>query len=99
MDERTKLLVGLAAATAANCIPCFEYLFCEAKASQLTRKEIQEAVDLAGQVKNGAHIALKNSMNDIMGLEEQYDMVCCEQLESSLSGRSQRDANGILEDL
>ena len=86
MDERTKLLVGLAAATAANCIPCFEYLFCEAEASQLTREEIQQAVNLASKVKNGAHIALKNSMNDIMGLEEQYDMPCSGQLKSSLSG-------------
>ncbi len=86
MDEKTKLLVALAAATAANCVSCFEYLFCEAEASQLTREEVQEAVDLASQVKNGAHIALKNSMNDIMGLEEQYDMPCSGQVKSSLSG-------------
>ena len=76
MDERTKLLVGLAAATAANCVPCFEYLFCEAKASEVTRKEIQEGVDRASKVMKGAHLALKNSMNDIMGLEEQHDMGC-----------------------
>ena len=25
MDEKTKLLVCLGAATAANCIPCFEF--------------------------------------------------------------------------
>ena len=86
MDERTKLLVSLAAAVAANCVPCFEYLFCEAEAAQLTREEIQRAVDLASQVKNGAHIALKNSMNDIMGLEEQYDMPCSGHLKSSDSG-------------
>jgi hypothetical protein len=71
MDERTKLLVSLAAATAANCIPCFEYLFCEAEAADLEMEEIQLAVDIASKVKNGAHIALKNSMYDIMGLEEQ----------------------------
>jgi alkylhydroperoxidase/carboxymuconolactone decarboxylase family protein YurZ len=86
MDERTKLLVSLAAATAANCIPCFEYLFCEAEAAKLTREEIQTAVDLASKVKNGAHIALKNSMNDIMGLEEQHNMDCSEQSKSSLCG-------------
>ena len=84
MDERTKLLVSLAAATAANCIPCFEYLFCEAEAAELTREEIQTAVDLASKVKNGAHIALKNSMNDIMGLEEQYNMPCGPRSKNSL---------------
>ena len=73
MDDRTKLLVSLAAAVAANCIPCFEYLFCEAQAAELTREEIQAAVDLASQVKNGAHIALKNTMNDLMGLDEECD--------------------------
>jgi len=86
MDERTKLLVSLAAATAANCIPCFEYLFCEAEAAEVPREEIQAAVDLASKVKNGAHIALKNSMNDIMGLEEQYNMPCSEQSKSSRCG-------------
>ena len=86
MDERTKLLVSLAAAAAANCIPCFEYLFREAEAAQLTREEIQQALDLASQVKNGAHIALKNSMNDIMGLQVQYDMPCSEQSKSLCCG-------------
>ena len=86
MDEKTKMLVGLAAATAANCIPCFEYLFCEAEAAELTREEIQDAVDFASQVKNGAHIALKNTMNELMGLEEQCDMPCGEQTRSSCSG-------------
>ena len=76
MDERTKLLVNLAAATAANCIPCFEHLFCEAEAADLTGEEIQKAVDLATQVKNGAHLALKNTMNDLMGLQEQHDLPC-----------------------
>ncbi len=86
MDERTKLLVGLAAATAANCIRCFEYLFCEAEAVELTGEEIQAAVDLASKVKNGAHIALKNKMNDLMGVEEEHDMLCGEQSKSSRSG-------------
>ena len=86
MDDRTELLVSLAAAVAANCIPCFEYLFCEAEAVELTGEEIQAAVDLARQVKNGAHIALKNTMNDLMGLEEEHDMLCGEQSKSSRSG-------------
>jgi len=27
MDEKSKLLICLGAATAANCIPCFEHYF------------------------------------------------------------------------
>jgi hypothetical protein len=86
MEERTKLLICLGAATAANCIPCFEYFFCEAEAAKLTREEIQEAVDLASQIKQGAHLTLKNSINDIMGLEEQYDLPCHGPSASSCSG-------------
>lgn len=83
MEERTKLLVALGAATAANCIPCFEHLYFEAGGAGLTRVEIQEVVDLASKVKQGAHMALKNSINDMMELEEQYDLPCNGQAKST----------------
>ena len=83
MEERTKLLVALGAATAANCIPCFEHLFYEARAAKLTQEEILDVVDLATKVKQGAHIALKNSINEITGIEEQYDLPCSGQTKSS----------------
>jgi len=79
MEEKTKLLIALGAATAANCIPCFEHLYYQAGAAGLTSEEIQQVVDLASKVKNGAHIALKNSINDMMGLKEQYDLPCSSQ--------------------
>lgn len=83
MEERTKLLVALGAATAANCIPCFEYLYCEAGVAGLTQEEIQEVVALATKVKHGAHVALKNSIHDIMGLEAKYDLPCSSQANGS----------------
>lgn len=83
MEERTKLLVALGAATAANCIPCFEHLYNEAGVAGVTSEEIQQVVDLASKVKNGAHIALKNSINDMMGLKEQYDLPCSAQSDCS----------------
>ncbi len=83
MEERTKLLVALAAATAANCIPCFEHLYFEAGVAGVTSEEIQQVVDLASKVKNGAHIALKNSINDMMGIEEKYDLPCSAQASGS----------------
>ena len=79
MEERTKLLVALGAATAANCIPCFEHLYYEAGVAGLTSDEINQVVDLASKVKNGAHIALKNSINDVMGIEEKCDLPCSAQ--------------------
>jgi alkylhydroperoxidase/carboxymuconolactone decarboxylase family protein YurZ len=83
MEERTKLLVALGAATAANCIPCFEHLYYQAGVAGLTSEEIQQVVELASKVKNGAHIALKNSINDMMGLKEQYDLPCSAQSDCS----------------
>ena len=86
MDEKSKLLICLGAATAANCIPCFEHYFGKAKAGGLKNEEIQEAVDLASQVKKGAHLAIKNRINDAMGQEKEFDLPCDRQAKSSCCG-------------
>jgi alkylhydroperoxidase/carboxymuconolactone decarboxylase family protein YurZ len=83
MDDKTKVLICLGAATAANCIPCFEYYFGKAEAVGLKTDEIQEAVDLASQVKKGAHMALKNSIGNIMDREKEYSLPCDRQTDSS----------------
>jgi hypothetical protein len=49
----------------------------------LTSEEIQQVVDLASKVKSGAHIALKNSIHNIMGSEEKYDLPCSAQSDCS----------------
>ena len=87
MDEKTKVLICLGAATAANCIPCFEYYFGKAGAVGLKTDEIQEAVDLASQVKKGAHMALKNSIGNIMGREKEYSLPCDRQTDNSCCSR------------
>lgn len=76
MDERTKVLICLGAANAANCIPCFEHYFEKAKTVGLTLEQIQEAVDVASQVKKGAHLAIKNKINDAMGQGKEYNLPC-----------------------
>lgn len=86
MDERTKVLICLGAANAANCIPCFEHYFGKAKAVGLTPEEIQEAVNLASQVKKGAHVAIKNRINDVMGREKEDDLPCDRKTNSSCCG-------------
>jgi alkylhydroperoxidase/carboxymuconolactone decarboxylase family protein YurZ len=83
MDEKTKVLICMGAATAANCIPCFEYYFGKAEALGLKTEEIEEAVDLGSQVKKGAHMALKNSFRSIMGQGKEYSLPCDRQAGSS----------------
>jgi alkylhydroperoxidase/carboxymuconolactone decarboxylase family protein YurZ len=88
MDESTKVMICLSAATAANCTPCFEHYFGKAKAVGLKIDEIQEAVDLASQVKKGAYITLKNSIDNIIGQEKANSSSCdCDkQAEKSCCG-------------
>ncbi len=78
MNEREKILISLGAATAANCIPYFEHLYYQAQSIKLNHEEIHEAVDIAIKVKNGAHIAIKSSIIDIMSEEhEKADSETC----------------------
>jgi alkylhydroperoxidase/carboxymuconolactone decarboxylase family protein YurZ len=86
MDERTRVLVCIGAATAANCIPCFEYYFGKAEVAGLKTDEIEEAVDLASQVKKGAHMAFKNSVREKMGREKEYSLPCSRQTDRSCCG-------------
>ena len=83
MDERTKVLICLGTANAANCIPCFEHYLGKAKTVGLTSEEIQEAVDLASQVKKGAHMAIKNCIDSLMGEEKEYALTCDRQASKS----------------
>ncbi len=69
MDEKTKLLVCLGAATAANCIPCFEHYHEKAQAAGLNAADIQEVVEIAYQIKNNINMLMKNSVRSIMGPE------------------------------
>jgi len=62
MDEKTRLLICLGAATAANCIPCFEHFFYESRSRGLAPDEIREALDRTDKVNRGAHMAVKNSI-------------------------------------
>ncbi len=67
MDEKTELLISLGAATAANCVPCFEYYFKKASAVGLTSEEIEKTVEIGNKVKTGASIAMRRSIRDLTG--------------------------------
>lgn len=67
MDEKTTLLISLAASTAANCIPCFEHYYDKAQSSGLAPEEIAEAVEIAYQIKSNVNMLLKSRVRKIMG--------------------------------
>jgi AhpD family alkylhydroperoxidase len=67
MDDRTRTLISLGAATAANCVPCFEHYFRQADIVGLSSEEIQEAADIARQVKKGADNNIRNRISELTG--------------------------------
>jgi AhpD family alkylhydroperoxidase len=69
MDERTKILISLGASAAANCIPCFEHHHGKALKAGLTSGEIKEAVEVAVQVKNGAHLTTRRFIDQTLERE------------------------------
>ncbi len=73
MDDKTELLISLGAATAANCVPCFDYYFKKATAAGLRPNEITKAVEIGNKVKTGASIAMKKSIRDITGCDSEGD--------------------------
>ncbi len=87
MEEKINILICIGAATAANCILCFEHFFGKAQEAGLTDEEMQEAVDLARQVKKGAHMASGNSISNVMNREKEYSMPCEKSNDRSCCGR------------
>lgn len=86
MEEKTKILVCLAASTATNCQPCFAHYHQKAEEVGLTEAEIKEAVNLAGQVKKGAHMAITNHIQTLMAQEKKYDLPCDREVRNTCCG-------------
>jgi alkylhydroperoxidase/carboxymuconolactone decarboxylase family protein YurZ len=86
LEDKIENLIAIGAATAANCIPCFEHLYEKAINSGITSAEIKRASDIAGLVKKGAHIALTNSINELIGIEETHNLPCDQTANRSCCG-------------
>ncbi|MEJ2727956.1 MAG: carboxymuconolactone decarboxylase family protein [Deltaproteobacteria bacterium] len=86
LEDKIESLIAIGAATAANCIPCFEHLYEKAINSGVTLAEIKRASDIAGLVKKGAHIALTNAINELIGIDEIRDLPCDRQANKSCCG-------------
>ena len=74
--EKADVLIAIAAATAANCIPCFENLYEKAIAFGISSTEIKRASQIAGRVKNGAHTAISNSIDEVLGSQKGGGLTC-----------------------
>lgn len=86
LQDKIESLIAIGAAAAANCIPCFEHLYEKAISSGITLAEIKRASDIAGKVKKGAHIALTNSVNELIGIRETHDLPCARKGKQSCCG-------------
>ncbi len=76
LEDKIENLIAIGAATAANCIPCFEHLYEKAINSGITLSQIKWASDIAELVKKGAHIALTNSVKELIGIETTQNLPC-----------------------
>ena len=76
MDERTKLMISLGASVASNCVSCFRHYFARAETAGLSREEIQGAVDVAAQVKNGAALTVRGVVKELLGNQGQGSPTC-----------------------
>ena len=86
MEEKTIVLMSLSAATAVHCVPCFEHYYKKAVETGLNDEEIRMATDIARKVKNGAELALRKSISEIMGDDGRSSSRCSEQTGASCCG-------------
>lgn len=77
MDDKNDVMITLAAAIGANCIPCFDHLYERARTLGVSNDEILRITETASKVKTGAAIFIKNAINDTMGMEPEVDQPCC----------------------
>jgi hypothetical protein len=71
MDKKTELLISLAASTAANCLPCFNYYYQQAEKLALEPADILRAVEIANKIKNSISMLMGKHVRDTMDLKDQ----------------------------
>ena len=74
--EKTETLIAIGAATAANCIPCFEHVYEKAVTSRITATEIKRASEIATLIKGGAHKAISSTIDELIGSKEVSELAC-----------------------
>ncbi len=71
MDKKTELLISLAASTAANCMPCFNYYYQQAEKLALDPADILRAVEIANKIKNSISMLMGKHVRETMDLQDQ----------------------------
>ena len=67
MDERTKELVAMGAAAAANCHPCMDFHLAKCDELGIEREEVVAAVKVGLMVNNGAENAIRKKARKLLG--------------------------------
>jgi AhpD family alkylhydroperoxidase len=67
MDERTKELVAMGAAAAANCHPCMDYHLAKCDELGIDRDEVLAAVQVGLMVNRGAEKAIRKKTQELFG--------------------------------
>ncbi len=78
MNVNTRVLIGLGAAVAANCAPCFDQYYAKALELKITMEDIKAAVGIGGQMKTGGNLAMINRIKEIMGGKNQDGTAGCD---------------------
>jgi len=71
MDKKTELLISMAASTAANCMPCFNYYYQQAEKLALDPADILRAVEIANKIKNSISMLMGKHVRETMNLQDQ----------------------------
>jgi acyl-coenzyme A synthetase/AMP-(fatty) acid ligase len=79
MDQKTEIMVALGVAIGVNCIPCFDHLYAKSREIKLDADEIRAIAEIAGKVKNGASIFMKNTIAEALGDTPTAEKPCCSQ--------------------
>jgi len=77
MDSKSRILIGLGAATAANCIPCFKNCYAKALQEDISDEEVLEAVELGLQMKGGALMDMRKNIQNTMACVKADNVSCC----------------------
>jgi len=66
MEEKTKELVGIAAAVAGHCRPCFIYHLKQAKKLGVPIEDINEVVEIANRIMLSGNKGMHDFVYDIL---------------------------------
>ena len=67
MDEKTKELVAMGAAAAANCHPCMDHHLAKCDELGIPHDEVAEAIKVGLMVNHGAERAIRKHARELLG--------------------------------